>query len=128
MVNQALTVEAITWGLDLVTIIATAFFFYNFCRIKSKNYGHYMIFILTLIDVLLSLFHLLERAILQSETMVNFVASTEIVLFKLSLYWSTAISVFVYLVYKQAWNYPPKTFILSAIICCLILSSLFPIT
>jgi membrane-associated HD superfamily phosphohydrolase len=127
MNGQTLILQIIIWTLDIVTILATIAFFCSFRKIEEKNDGLHMIFILTTVDLLSSLFNLLEIFILQGPSDVNFVASTETILFRFSLFWSAAIAIFVHLAYKQYWRYTVRAFLIWAFIICLALSAIYPI-
>ncbi len=112
------------WVTNTLVIVASVFFLAKFYTLNSKNYGLYMILILNLIDLTFSLSNII---------VINFVKSQEIqdsfslfgpALYRFSLFWSTAIAYFVFLVVRRRSIFDPKRFIIKALLLCLFLASL----
>jgi len=119
--DQARLSETLGWGSDLITIVASFFFLFSFCRLKEKTVGHYMILILSISDLAIPVNHMIGL-IFQEEEMypkVFFPLMTTVLHF--SLYWAAAMAYFTYLVIVKKMAFNVRKFALNGFLVCLIL-------
>jgi len=117
--------ETIAWTTNAIITLASLVFFLNFARAQNKTYASYMVLILNISDMTFPVMSILMALFNNSTSLNEFNSAFGPSTYRFSLYWSTAIAYFVFLVVKKKILFNPKRFIIYALVLCLILSSLF---
>ncbi len=115
----------IAWTTNGIITLASIVFFLNFTRTQNKTYASYMVLILNMSDMTFPLMSILTELFKSSTSFNEFNCAFGPATYRFSLYWSTAIAYFVFLVVKKKILFNPRRFILYALILCLFLASLF---
>jgi len=117
--------ETIAWITNGIITLASIVFFLNFTRAQNKTYASYMVLILNMSDMTFPLMSILTELFKSSISFNEFNCAFGPSTYRFSLYWSTAIAYFVFLVVKKKILFNPRRFILYALIICLLLAGLF---
>jgi len=113
--------EIEAWVSNIIIIIASFIFLSKFIALKGKNYGLYMILILNVSDLTFPLTNIIQLFV-DNPTVETILSSMGPAIYRFSLYWSTAIALFVYLVVQGERLFNPKIFVIWAMVVCTLFS------
>lgn len=113
------------WTLDCFTILISFAFLYIFLKIKDKTTGHYMVIVLTIADLLLHFQSMLILIFLPLQSDPSTWVFINLALYRFTLYWSTLIAIFIYLIIKQKKAFNPKKFLGVGFVACIVLACAF---
>ena len=119
--------QGLAWTIDIITIGASIIFYYGFRKLTQRDYALYMLLALNVIDFTYALTSISAMAFDQDESTVGAFIGIDTSVFHFGLYWSTAIAVFIYKALRDNKPFNPKPFVIASAVCCLILTSVFPI-
>ncbi len=111
MVNPSNIYKTEAWISNVIIVLASIVFLLKFSKIKSKNYGLYMILILNLADLSFPLVSILTHFTANTPGVANFLAACGDLMYRFSLLWSTAIAYFLFLVVRNQKVFDPKKFL-----------------
>ena len=116
-----------TWTINFLIIVSTAIFFVHFIRLRAKSIGMYMILVLTLSDLSFPLMNMITNFIVGTgEIYEKSLYITAVAMYRFSLYWSTALAIFSYLILGQMLTFNGKKFLLYSLLICAICAFFCP--
>jgi len=121
--EQFFRVEA--WLNNIIITISSLIFLYSFCKLQTKTYAVYMVLILNITDLTFPFLNFLSASFPAESTISQFTGSLGPPLYRLSLYWSTAIAYFVYLVVKVQKVFNPRSFLIYSFFLSFTFAGLF---
>ena len=124
---EVIAFKAITWIINTLIVGSTLIFLFHFIRLRTKSTGMYMILVLTLSDLSFPLMNMITNFVVGTgEINENALYITAVGMYRFSLYWSTAIAVFSYLILAENMIFTGKKFLLYSLLICGILSLFCP--
>lgn len=109
---------------DLLIALNSIVLLTKFAKLPEKIFGLYMMAFLLIIDLTFPLMTMLT-AIFTVQDKVYLIFGVSI--YRFSLYWSTAIAIFTYLILVKGKTVVKKAFTNRALMCCSVLSLLCPL-
>ena len=125
MVNQSNIYKTEAWVSNIIIVLASIVFLLKFSKIKTKNYGLYMILILNLADLSFPLVSILTHFFVNKPGVANFLAACGDLMYRFSLLWSTAIAYFLFLVVRNQKIFDPKKFLSRSFFFCFSVTTIY---
>ncbi len=123
---QSLMLEISDLIIGSITMIAAITFFCSFMKLKERTHGQYMILVLCVVDLIYPIMNILTTIFVRSEDSAAVFGCLGIYIFRFSLYFSTAISIFAYFILQQKQSFDPYRFRRYSVIICVILALFCP--
>ena len=116
--------EISAWANDIIVILISTLFCISYYKVKRKNYSLYMIFILNISNLILPFANILAMSLKWGNGEGNVMIAITVGTYQFGLFWSTTLSIFIYLALKYQRPFNPMQFIVIAFVICALLSSI----
>ena len=123
---EAQLFKILNWTINTMIVLASSIFYYRFFKLRERTTGHYMIFVLTISDLIFPAMNMLTTTVLQGKVSDDILYLIAVAVYRFSLYWSTAIAIFSYMILAQTGIINSRSFFMKAFLSCLILTFFCP--
>jgi len=123
---EAQLFQYLNWVINTLIVSASLIFYYKFLKLRERTTGHYMIFVLTLSDLIFPAMNMLTTTILKGKVPDDILYIIAVAVYRFSLYWSTAIAIFSYMILAQSQIINSRSFFIKAFFSCFILTFFCP--
>src|SRR4051812_2069240 len=117
--SELLPFKVVAWTTNTLTVSAATVFFFSFARLPEKDPGLHMILILGISNFMYPFLDIVIMGFLEGQTAINIVGAIEVICFHFSLYWTVAIAIFVFLIFKNGKAPNPRSFNIYGLFICL---------